>query len=120
MNQKTYVIVYSANNLPYASLSGVLTGDMGERNSISSYRFVAVMIAQFIVQALLLPLVLILGDGDKTRGFENTMFLFAVTGVVFFVITFLTTKERIIPKSRSRALRKIWAISLRTSPGLLC
>jgi len=63
------VICYSANNLPYASLSGVLTGDMSERNSISSYRFVAVMIAQFIVQGLLLPLVLILGDGDKTDRF---------------------------------------------------
>lgn len=93
------VIVYSANNLPYASLSGVLTGDMAERNSISSYRFVAVMVAQFIVQGLLLPLVLILGDGDKIKGFENTMTLFAVTGVVFFIITFLTTKERVIPTS---------------------
>ncbi|HKJ42005.1 MAG TPA: MFS transporter [Sunxiuqinia sp.] len=92
------VIVYSANNLPYASLSGVLTGDMAERNSISSYRFVAVMVAQFIVQALLLPLVLILGDGSKTKGFENVMTLFAITGVIFFIITFLTTKERIIPK----------------------
>ena len=92
------VIMYSANNLPYASLSGVLTGDMAERNSISSYRFVAVMLAQFIVQSLLLPLVLILGHGDKTKGFENTMGLFAVTGVIFFIITFLTTKERIIPK----------------------
>ena len=92
------VIVYSANNLPYASLSGVLTGDMAERNSISSYRFVAVMVAQFIVQSLLLPLVLILGDGDKTKGFQNTIGLFAITGVIFFVITFLTTKERIVPK----------------------
>jgi Na+/melibiose symporter-like transporter len=97
------VIVYSANNLPYASLSGVLTGDMAERNSISSYRFVAVMIAQFIVQGLLLPLVLILGDGDKTRGFENTMAVFAVTGVIFFIITFLTTKERIIPKPEQKS-----------------
>lgn len=97
------VIFYSANNLPYASLSGVLTGDMGERNSISSYRFVAVMIAQFIVQGLLLPLVLILGDGDKTKGFESTMTLFAAVGVVFFIITFLTTKERIIPKPEQKS-----------------
>src|SRR5687767_15575263 len=51
------VIVYSANNLPYAALSGVLTGSMTERNSLSSYRFVAVMVAQFVIQALLLPLV---------------------------------------------------------------
>lgn len=90
------VLFYSANNLPYASLSGVITGDMSERNSISSYRFVAVMVAQFIVQALLLPLVLILGDGDKTVGFENTIGLFAITGVIFFIITFLTTRERVV------------------------
>jgi Na+/melibiose symporter-like transporter len=97
------VIAYSANNLPYASLSGVLTGDMSERNSISSYRFVAVMIAQFIVQGLLLPLVLILGDGDKTKGFESTMTIFAAIGVVFFIITFLTTKERVIPKPEQKS-----------------
>ena len=36
------VIIYSANNLPYSALSGVITGDMKERNSLSSYRFVAV------------------------------------------------------------------------------
>lgn len=97
------VIAYSANNLPYASLSGVLTGDMAERNSISSYRFVAVMIAQFIVQGLLLPLVLIFGDGDKIEGFENTMTLFAVTGIIFFIITFLTTKERVIPNPEQKS-----------------
>lgn len=97
------VICYSANNLPYASLSGVLTGDMSERNSISSYRFVAVMIAQFIVQSLLLPLVLILGDGDKTKGFENTITLFAVVGVIFFIITFLTTKERVVSSSQQKS-----------------
>ena len=92
------VVVYSANNLPYAALSGVITGDMKERNSLSSYRFVAVMVAQFVVQVLLLPLVLILGDGDKTVGFEKTMGIFAVVGIVFFIITFLTTRERVIPK----------------------
>jgi len=55
-------------------LSGVLTGDMKERNSLSSYRFVAVMVAQFIIQSLLLPLALSLGHGDKAVGFEKTMF----------------------------------------------
>lgn len=91
------VIVYSANNLPYSALSGVITGDMKERNSLSSYRFVAVMVAQFIIQALLLPLALSLGHGDKAVGFEKVMFFFAITGVICFLITFLTTKERIVP-----------------------
>ena len=65
------VIIYSANNLPYSALSGVITGDMKQRNSLSSYRFVAVMVAQFIIQSLLLPLVLSVGHGDKAVGFEK-------------------------------------------------
>lgn len=93
------VIIYSANNLPYAALSGVLTGNMSERNSLSAYRFVAVMVAQFVIQVLLLPLVLILGGGDKALGFKNTMTLFSVVGVIFFIITFLTTRERIVPRA---------------------
>ncbi len=91
------VVIYSANNLPYSALSGVITGDMKERNSLSSYRFVAVMIAQFIIQVLLLPLVLIFGHGDKQAGFKTVMGFFAITGVIFFIITFLTTRERIVP-----------------------
>ncbi|MET0289563.1 MAG: MFS transporter [Pseudoxanthomonas sp.] len=93
------MLVYVANNLPYSALSGVLTGSMDQRNSLSSYRFVAVMIAQFIIQVLLLPLVLIMGGGDKARGFEHTMALFAVIGTVFFLVTFFTTRERVVPAS---------------------
>jgi GPH family glycoside/pentoside/hexuronide:cation symporter len=91
------VLVYAANNLPYSALSGVLTGNMAQRNSLSAYRFVAVMVAQFVIQVLLLPLVLILGDGDKVKGFESVMTLFAVVGTVFFLITFFTTRERVVP-----------------------
>mgnify|MGYP003829727643 CR=1 FL=1 len=91
------VLVYVANNLPYSALSGVLTGNMQERNSLSSWRFVAVMIAQFIIQVLLLPLVLLFGAGDKARGFEVVMTAFAVIGTVFFFITFFTTRERVQP-----------------------
>jgi len=91
------VCVYAANNLPYSALSGVLTGSMAQRNSLSTYRFVAVMIAQFIIQVLLMPLVLILGDGDRVRGFEQVMTAFAIIGTLFFLITFATTRERIVP-----------------------
>jgi len=97
------VLVYAANNLPYSALSGVLTGNMGERNSLSAYRFVAVMVAQFVIQVLLLPLVLILGDGDRVQGFHNVMIVFAIVGTVFFVITFLTTRERVVPAQEQKS-----------------
>ncbi|MBN2166314.1 MAG: MFS transporter [Marinilabiliaceae bacterium] len=93
------VSLYTANNLPYSSLSGVITGDMKERNSISSYRFVAVMIAQFIIQVLLRPLVLVVGDGNEAVGFEKIMMVFAIVSVVLFIITFFTTKERVVSQN---------------------
>lgn len=102
----TYILlmlIYSANNLPYSALSGVLTGSMADRNSLSSFRFVAVMVAQFIIQVLLLPLVLILGGGDKMAGFRNTMMLFAAVGTVFFLITFLMTTERVVPTAEQKS-----------------
>jgi GPH family glycoside/pentoside/hexuronide:cation symporter len=91
------VLTYSASNLPYSALSGVITGDMKERNSLSSYRFVAVMVAQFIIQSLLLPLALSIGHGDKAVGFEKVMLFFAIVGVICLLITFFTTRERIVP-----------------------
>lgn len=97
------LLVYSANNLPYSALSGVITGNMQERNSMSSYRFVAVMIAQFIIQVLLLPLVLIAGDGDKALGFEKVMTFLAIAGIIMFLITFLTTKERVVPTAEQKS-----------------
>lgn len=97
------VSLYTANNLPYASLSGVLTGNMKERNSLSSYRFVAVMVAQFIIQALLRPIVLVLGDGDEAVGFEKIMTVFAFVSVICFVITFLTTKERVVESKQAES-----------------
>ena len=114
------VLVYAANNLPYSALSGVITGNMAERNSMSSYRFVAVMIAQFVIQVLLLPLVLILGGGDKVQGFHNTMMLFAVVGTVFFLVTFFTTKERIVPTVEQKSsVRQDLADLTRNLPWML-
>ena len=114
------VTIYAANNLPYAALSGVLTGNMSERNSLSSYRFVAVMIAQFVIQVLLLPLVLALGDGDQAVGFRKTMMGFAIIGTIFFIITFLSTKERIVPTAEQKSTVKQDLVDLfRNKPWLL-
>ncbi|MDF3022489.1 MAG: transporter [Steroidobacteraceae bacterium] len=113
------VTIYAANNLPYAALSGVLTGNMSERNSLSSYRFVAVMVAQFVIQVLLLPLVLALGDGDQAVGFRRTMMGFAIIGTIFFIITFLTTKERVPTPKQKSTIKEDLVDLFRNKPWLL-
>jgi len=97
------LLLYAANNLPYSALSGVITGDMGERNSISSYRFVAVMFAQFFVQVFMLPIIETAGGGDKAVGIEIVMTWLAIIGTIMLLITFFTTRERIVPTEEQKS-----------------
>ena len=97
------LLLYAASNLPYSALSGVITGDMKERNSISAYRFVAVMFAQFFVQVFMLPIIIYAGAGDKAVGIEIVMTWLAIIGTIMLLITFLTTKERIVPKPEQKS-----------------
>jgi GPH family glycoside/pentoside/hexuronide:cation symporter len=97
------LLLYAASNLPYSALSGVITGDMKERNSISSYRFVAVMFAQFFVQVFMLPIIIYAGNGDKAIGIELVMTWLAIIGTFMLLITFVTTKERIVPTAEQKS-----------------
>jgi Na+/melibiose symporter-like transporter len=102
----TYMVlmtVYSINNLPYSALSGVITGDLAERTSLSSYRFVCAMTAQLLIQGLALPMVHYFGQGDSAKGYQYTIGIFSAVAVVLFFITFATTKERIQPAPDQKA-----------------
>ncbi|MGC4235498.1 MAG: MFS transporter, partial [Niabella sp.] len=81
------LLLYAANNLPYSALSGVITGNMKERNSLSSYRFVAVMFAQFFVQVFMYNLILSAGKGDKAAGMEKVITVLAIVGTIMLLIT---------------------------------
>jgi Na+/melibiose symporter-like transporter len=100
------LLLYAANNLPYSALSGVITGDMSERNSMSAYRFVAVMFSQFFVQVFMYNLILKAGDGDKAVGIEKVMTILAIVGTLMLLVTFFTTKERIVPKPEQKSSLK--------------
>jgi GPH family glycoside/pentoside/hexuronide:cation symporter len=118
----TYIIlmmVYSANNLPYSALSGVMTGDLGERTSLSSYRFVFAMLAQLIIQGLALPMVSYFGGGNSAKGYQYTMAIFSTLAVFLFFITFSTTKERIQPDPKQRAsIKEHFGDLLKNGPWL--
>lgn len=98
-------VIYTVNNVPYASLMAVMTDDPDERNSISQYRQIAANSAGFIVASLVVPLINVFAGGsksptDQARGFEYTMGLLMLVAMIMFVISFLTTKERIQPNPK--------------------
>lgn len=100
-------VVYTVNNVPYASINAVMTDDPDERNSASQFRQIAANSAGFIVGALVVPLINVFAGGSKNpadlaRGYQYTMGLLMVTAMVMFVICFLTTKERILPDPQQK------------------
>ncbi|HXJ87064.1 MAG TPA: MFS transporter [Candidatus Binatia bacterium] len=101
----TYIllrVIYTVNNVPYASLTAVMTQDPDERTSISSYRQIAANSAGFIVQSLAVPMVAFLGGSNSARGYQLTMGLLSVLSVVFFIVSFFATKERIQPDPQQK------------------
>jgi GPH family glycoside/pentoside/hexuronide:cation symporter len=113
----TYTLVfmaYTAINIPYGALMGVISGSSRERTSVSTYRFVLAFFGGLVVQKFTEPLVEFFGnrfgsgkmalvDGaqtlitDKQTGFFWTVVCYSAVAVVLFLITFWTTKERVQP-----------------------
>ena len=99
--------IYSMNNMPYSALGGVMTGDVNERASLNSYRFIAVNAAQFIVGGFTLPLIAKFAIGhDRQYGWQMTMTIWAVICFFLFLITFFTSKERIKPEPQQKSSPK--------------
>ena len=106
----TYVLLmtaYAFINLPYSALGAVMTDDTYERAGLNTYRFIAGFTGQFVVTGLALTLAEFFGGGNKAQGFQYTVFLFAALSLVFFFITFKTTKERVQPpKEQKNSLKE--------------
>lgn len=132
----TYTLVfmaYTAINIPYGALLGVISSSSLERTSVSTYRFVAAFIGGIIVTTLTNPMVEFFGgtsdvvvDGETIevinyqKGFFWTVACYACTAVVLFLITFLTTRERVEPsKTENSTFRADVADLLTNRPWLV-
>jgi GPH family glycoside/pentoside/hexuronide:cation symporter len=113
--------IYSMNNIPYAALGGVMTGDPNERTKLNSVRFIAVNLAQFAVGGFTLPLVAKFSETyGQPRAWQMTMTLWASLCLVLFIITFATTRERIQLAVRQKAdFKQDFAALIRSGPWLV-
>ncbi|MFC2136739.1 MFS transporter [Bacteroidota bacterium] len=57
-----YTLIYTASNVPYGALMGVMTSDDKERTSLSSFRFAGAYFGGILTQGLLIYFVLFFGD----------------------------------------------------------
>ncbi len=93
------MMVYSMINVPYASLLGVMSDDVKQRNILSSFRMVFAFIGSFIALLLIEPLVRFFtaSSGNAQTGWTLGVMVIAFLCVAFFIGCFLLTRERIKP-----------------------
>ena len=116
------MMVYTAINIPYCSLGGVLTADPKERVSVQTYRFIFAMLSGVLVAACTMPMVEYFGHGDSAKGYQMTMIVMSVFGVILFLLCFAGTKERIAAPMNQKvsfkdSMKQLW---LNDQARLLC
>lgn len=102
-----FMMAYTAINIPYSALLGVITPNSIERSSVASYKYVCAYLAGTVVSFFALPLANYFGGGNEAIGFQRTMMLFGAVAVFFFFITFISTNERVKPsKTQKTTIKK--------------
>lgn len=102
------MMVYTAINVPYASLLGVMSSHPKERNILASYRMFFAFIGSFITFMLLQPLVDFFASDSTTGGNESSISsdpfgwvcavgVIGILCTVLFFFCFKWTKERVKP-----------------------
>lgn len=96
------MMIYSAINVPYASLLGVMSPNPKERNTLSTYRMTFAYIGSFIALLLFMPLVNFFSGnskdlGDQQTGWTMVVVVIAILCIILFFGCFAWTKERVKP-----------------------
>lgn len=102
------MMAYTAINVPYASLLGVMTSNSDERTSFASYRMIFAFGGSLLVVAIYQPLVDWFSQSfEMNTSYQFTMIVVGGIAILFFLFTFLGTKERILPpKSQQNNLKE--------------
>ncbi|VUD58500.1 Inner membrane symporter YicJ [Thalassocella blandensis] len=114
------MLCYTILSTPYSSLSGVLTANTQERNSIYGIRFFFAYLTGIIVGAATPELAAYFAQGNEARGWRSTMLLYSGIATLLFWVSFFSTKERVHPPAsqRNTALRDIMDL-LQNRPWLI-
>ena len=95
-------IFYTAINIPYGSMSSVMTGDTKERASLSTWRTLGASFAGIIIGALT-PQLIYSADAAGNQIIDPQRFtvvvgVFSIAAFICYMLCFILTTERIKPE----------------------
>ena len=112
------MLAYTAINVPYSALMGVISPVSAERTKVATYRFICAFSAGWIIATFVTPLKNLLGGGDEETGFRLTMMIFAVISILLFWVCFAATKERVHPEQEDSDIKSDFRALLANGPWI--
>lgn len=116
------MMVYTAINVPYSSLMGVMTPVPAQRTTLATYRFIGAFAGGIFVTATASQLINYFkaGGASEAQGYQYTIAIYAIAAAVLFFLTFKLTRERVEPlKKASTSVRKDLKDLLRNGPWFI-
>lgn len=119
--------MYTMINLPYGSLSTLMTDDPYERSVLNIFRQIFAQITSLIITSATLPLIKVFGEGRMA--WTITYGIFSAAAAVLFLICFVGTKETVGIAAKERETvpvkkalfsllkNKCWVISMLLGTG---
>ena len=90
---------YTAINIPYGSMASVISPDVKERASLSTFRSIGASLAGFVI-GVLVPLIVYETDGEgnqvvKPAAFTVTALVFGILAVACYFLCYTLCRERV-------------------------
>lgn len=96
-------VCYTAINVPYGSLSAMMTRSSGERDMLSIVRMGMSPFGRILAVTCTLPLVKVFGDDQAA--WIKTMALWAVVAMILLVICFKNCEEKVVVKQEQTKVK---------------
>lgn len=123
----TYIglgMLYTVVNLPYGSLSAVMSKDSAERTSLNSFRMFFTQLGGVTLSIVSMPLILFFSPGSggevTASGYTYTALFFAVLSVPIFYLVFFRCKEVVKPIKKDKITVKQSIKTILSSKSLMC
>lgn len=97
-----FTVLFTGINLPYATLTALMTQDQYERSVLSIFRMILATCGTLFIKTCTLPVVKFFGD--NARAWTYTFVVFGALEIITFMITFLFTRERVNTSEDKRML----------------
>ncbi|MCU4675958.1 MFS transporter [Catenovulum sp. 2E275] len=104
------MMAYTAVNVPYASLLGVMSSNSNDRTQLASFRMVFAFAGSIFAFVMVEPLTQFFSHLTDTpnpqQGWTYTMLVYGVIAAILFYFTFAWTRERIAPPASQQSSLK--------------